>query len=193
MNKKEPEFAKKYGEFIVDPKSIGFRDTGWKFVFNNGYGASVVDAGDGLYDLAVIEKSTGENNRYNLCYDTPITDSELRNITDGEVQKTLARIKKFNKIEINLNELLKDPNLEKALLSSVKILAKVTGDHRFVFKATELKLEAKMQRIAMSFETIPKEQYQELTNMLEQFEHALDDYIKENGIELREREKGEEE
>lgn len=197
MNKKEPEFAKKYGEFIVDPKSIGFQDRGWKFVFNNGYGASVIDDGygkeKGLYELAVIEKSTGENNRYNLCYDTPITNDVLGNLTDEEVQKTLARIKKFNKIEINLNELCKDPNLEKALLSSVKILAKVTGDHRFVFKATELKLETKMQRIAMSFETIPKEQYQELTNMLEQFEQALDDYIKESGIELREREKGEEE
>ena len=126
-----------------------------------------------------------------MCYDTPITNDVLGNLTDEEVQKTLAKIKKFNKIEINLNELCKDPNLEKALLSSVKILAKITKDYRFVYKATELKLEAKMQRIAMSFETIPEEQYQELTNMLEQFEQALDDYIKENGIELRE--KGEEE
>ena len=191
MNKKEPEFAKKYGEFIVDPKSIGFRNTGWKFVFNSGYGASVVDAGDGLYDLAVIEKSTGENNKYNLCYDTPITDSELRNITDEEVQETLAKIKKFKKFEINLKELYKNPDLEKALLGSVKRLAQLTKDYRFIFKATELKLEAKMEEIARSHDTISEEQYQELSNMLEQFEQALDDYIKENGIELRE--KGEEE
>lgn len=196
MNKKEPKFAKKYGEFIVDPKSIGFQDKGWKFVFDNGYGASVIDDGygkeKGLYELAVIEKSTGENNRYNLCYDTPITNDVLGNLTDEEVQKTLAKIKKFKKFEINLKELYKNPDLEKTLLGSVKMLAQLIKDYRLIFKATELKLEAKMEEIARSFETIPEEQYQELTNMLEQFEQALDDYIKENGIELRERE-GEEE
>ena len=63
--------------------------------FDNGYGASVVchafsyGGGDGLFEMAVL-KGTGDDSR--LCYDTPITDDVIGNLTEGGVQDLLAKI-----------------------------------------------------------------------------------------------------
>lgn len=40
-------FESKFSEFSVNPNDIGFYNNGWKFVFPNGYGASVIDNGYG--------------------------------------------------------------------------------------------------------------------------------------------------
>ena len=46
MNK-EISFQEKFRDYNVNPHDIGFINTGWKYVFPNGYGASVIDDGYG--------------------------------------------------------------------------------------------------------------------------------------------------
>ena len=94
MNK----FEEKFKEYQVDPATIGFRNIGWKYVFKNGYGASVIDDGyrteNKPYEVAVLEKI--DKNKYGLCYDTPITDDVLGCLTDEEVCETLEKIKELS-------------------------------------------------------------------------------------------------
>jgi len=64
----------------------------WKFKFANGYGASVINSpmayggNRGLYELAVLD-SDGH-----LCYDTPITDDVLGDLTVDDVREALRQI-----------------------------------------------------------------------------------------------------
>lgn len=95
------KFEKKYKEYQVEPYTIGFRDVGWKYVFSNGYGASVIDDGycdfNRPFEVAVLIK---ENNReYTLCYDTPITDDVLGFLTDENVCNILEAIKSLKEKE----------------------------------------------------------------------------------------------
>jgi len=68
-----------------------------KFVFPNGYGASVIrhygsyGYEQGLFELAVLKKIT--DNLYNLCYTTPITDDVLGCLTNDKVINILEKIK----------------------------------------------------------------------------------------------------
>ena len=43
----EITFQRKFADYNVNPTSIGFFNIGWKYVFQNGYGASVIDNGYG--------------------------------------------------------------------------------------------------------------------------------------------------
>ena len=65
------------------------------FRFDNGYGASVIQhefsygGNQGLWELAVLRfKGKG----FDLCYDTPITDDVLGDLSDAEVDELLDRI-----------------------------------------------------------------------------------------------------
>jgi hypothetical protein len=97
----------KYKKYEVEPESIGFSSRGifelentidHKFVFKNGYGASVIKhigtygSEDDLFELAVIKKETNSN-KYHLCYPTPIADDVIGYLTNNEVLELLERIK----------------------------------------------------------------------------------------------------
>lgn len=95
----------KYDEYIqyeVEPKSIGFDNIGHKFIFENGYGASVIcddfsyGGKKGLFELAVLKKVT--DNKCELCYDTPITDDVLGWLSNDEVLELLEKIKNLKKV-----------------------------------------------------------------------------------------------
>jgi len=67
--------------------------------FPNGQGASVIRTpfsygGDkGLFELAVLRFGRGDDNEdFGLDYSTPITDDVLGNLTEEQVQETLAKI-----------------------------------------------------------------------------------------------------
>lgn len=66
----------------------------WKFQFDNGFGASVINDGygreQGLYELAVLADGR-------LTYDTPITDDVLGYLSPDEVGEALAKIEALPK------------------------------------------------------------------------------------------------
>ena len=68
----------------------------WMFHFENNYGASIIKHWgsygfeDDLFELAVIKF---EDDGWDLCYDTPITDNVIGNLTNEEVLELLERIK----------------------------------------------------------------------------------------------------
>lgn len=70
------------------------------YYFDNGYGASVIrhdysyGGPEGLWELAVIEKSTGEKG-FRLTYDTPVTDDVEGQLTEEEVEALLKQIKEL--------------------------------------------------------------------------------------------------
>ena len=74
----------------VFTRGLNLSGTQWKFKFDNGYGASVINDGygaeDGLYELAVLGPQGG------LTYETPITDDVLGWLTEAEVAETLDKI-----------------------------------------------------------------------------------------------------
>lgn len=91
----------------------------YKFIFPNGYGASVAKwIGDDVrvasvggyadkWELAVLSKYTKKDsrwpvyeygeNKYYFDYKTPITNGVLGYLTDGEVRNVLAQIYKLPK------------------------------------------------------------------------------------------------
>lgn len=98
----------KFKEYEVDPESIGFEEMpeeNYKFVFQNGYGASVIKhIGSygyerGLYELAVLIKITDDD--YDFCYSTPITDNVLGYLTNDEVLEILEKIKNLKGVNKN--------------------------------------------------------------------------------------------
>jgi hypothetical protein len=77
-------------EFNAHPGGFGVYA---RVFFPNGYGASVVKSEysyggrDGLYELAVINETTGE-----ITYDTPITNDVEGYLTPEDVTNLLERI-----------------------------------------------------------------------------------------------------
>lgn len=65
------------------------------FRFRNGYGASVIQNGtsyggdSGLYELAVIRYMSGDDNDWELCYDTPLTGDVLGRLSSDRVEEIL--------------------------------------------------------------------------------------------------------
>jgi hypothetical protein len=66
-----------------------------KHFFDNGYGVSVIQSPNsyggsrGLYELAVLE---GDEDEWQLCYDTPITDDVIGHLTESDVEKLLNEV-----------------------------------------------------------------------------------------------------
>jgi hypothetical protein len=89
-----------YKKYEVEPESISCRkldEYNYKFVFPNGYGASVIKHKgsygyeEDLFELAVLEKVT--DNIYGLCFSTEITNDVLGFLSNEEVLELLEQIK----------------------------------------------------------------------------------------------------
>lgn len=79
----------------IDPDGIQYI-----YMFENGYGASVVchkfsyGGPKGLFELGVLNNYTGQ-----LCYTTPITDDVLGHLTVDEVEAVLDKIQALPELE----------------------------------------------------------------------------------------------
>ena len=96
---------KSFKDIEFKPHSIGEGQHGLIF-FPNGYGVSVVrfkrpysDRGYGSYtsndnewEVAVI---TGNKDKWELCYDTDITDDVLGHLTEGEVDWVMLQVQQL--------------------------------------------------------------------------------------------------
>lgn len=88
---------------VTHPSTYAIRgeQSQWKFRFDNGFGASVVQGPHtygrplGLYELAVL----GQDGH--LTYDTPVTDDVLGHLTAQDVQDALDRIAALPKPEVS--------------------------------------------------------------------------------------------
>jgi len=74
--------------------------------FPNGYGASVVNIplftytnNDNDWELAVIRFTGKSNYKFELCYDTPITDDVIGYLEEEDVEKILHKIQKLPPIK----------------------------------------------------------------------------------------------
>ena len=69
------------------------------FIFDNGYGASVIKYSNSygglkdLWELAVLKRNG--NGEYYINYDTPITNHVLGYLSDKEVNNYLSQIKEL--------------------------------------------------------------------------------------------------
>lgn len=80
-----------FGNHSAGTGTVGDREgKQWKFRFDNGFGASVINDGygkhEGLYELAVLD-SEGH-----LTYETPVTDDVLGYLSPDEVGAALDQI-----------------------------------------------------------------------------------------------------
>jgi hypothetical protein len=72
----------------------------FKEFYENGYGVSVISneysygGREGLYELAVLK---GDEDNYELCYDTYITNDVIGYLTDSSVQNIIEQVKKLDK------------------------------------------------------------------------------------------------
>lgn len=70
----------------------------WIFRFENGYGASIIKHygsygwEEDLFELAVL---IFEDNEFDLCYSTPITDDVIGHLTNNDVIRYLNKIKRL--------------------------------------------------------------------------------------------------
>jgi hypothetical protein len=68
--------------------------------FDNGFGASVVQhqfsygGDDGLFELGVIKFR--EDDKWDLCYETEVTDDVIGYLDEDDVQSLLTRIEELN-------------------------------------------------------------------------------------------------
>ena len=81
---------------------INLEETNWRYYqfFDNGFGVSVVNIesdiiGNNL-ELAVLK---GNKYTWEICYDTPITGDVVKNLTEKELIKLIAKVKALPKWE----------------------------------------------------------------------------------------------
>jgi hypothetical protein len=91
-------------DFQPHPNWVGVQA---KHFFDNGYGVSVIQSpnsygGDeGLYELAVLKHyvqkdyGAGLSHKWEICYDTHITDDVLGHLTEEQVESYLCDIEKL--------------------------------------------------------------------------------------------------
>lgn len=90
----------KFSDLKFGPRPIGPQGIQAKVFFENGYGASVVKFpgsygyDSGLYELAVLK---GTKRKWDLCYNTKITEDVLGHLSEDEVTKTLIKIEKLKR------------------------------------------------------------------------------------------------
>lgn len=70
--------------------------------------------------------------------------------------------------------------------SLIRGLAEATQDPILQYKVATIDLSNKMEAISFSMDTISKEQYTQLANVINQLEGILDSYIAENEIKVEE-------
>jgi hypothetical protein len=68
--------------------------------YENGYGVSIVcneysyGSKDGLYEIAILK---GDEDNWDICYDTYITNDVIGYLTDYEVEEIVIKIKELEK------------------------------------------------------------------------------------------------
>lgn len=91
-----------HDEFMNDLRIVDFNHFDgirYVFIFDNGYGASVVKFSgsyggrEDLWELAVLMRN--DNGEYYLNRDTPITNKVLGYLSDKEVNNYLSQIKEL--------------------------------------------------------------------------------------------------
>lgn len=65
-----------------------------RLFFDNGYGVSVV-TGTAAYDNYEIAVLKGDENKSNICYDTPITDDVIPCSTEEDVSKIMKQVQEL--------------------------------------------------------------------------------------------------
>lgn len=73
--------------------------TRYVFIFENGYGASVIDPplkSGRVWEIAIL-KNDG-NGKYNICYDSGITEDVIGYLSDDQVNEYLGMIKNLQQI-----------------------------------------------------------------------------------------------
>ena len=93
------DIDKKLKEFMVidqvNPGGSARFGHQWVFRFPNGYGASLVSGGFGVYgeyEMAVLKYNGKKDTDFSLIYSTPITDDVLGYLTLKDVEKYLGEI-----------------------------------------------------------------------------------------------------
>lgn len=95
---RELNIDQRFKEFIVvdrthlSPARFGHQ---WVFRFPNGYGASLITGGYGVYgeyEIGVLKYNGKKDFDYGLTYSTPITDDVLGYLTLKDVEKYLGEI-----------------------------------------------------------------------------------------------------
>lgn len=87
----------KFEQFLIKNNNLN-GDIQKIYRFENGYGASVVKSRysyggkAGFWEIAVIEFN-GDNDDYELCYNTPITDNVIGWLAEGAIDGYLEQIK----------------------------------------------------------------------------------------------------
>lgn len=90
-----------FEKYLVDKTIDSLMGVHYIFKFENGYGASVVKGqwtyggSQDLWELAVLHFYS--DGKYDLAYDTEITDNVKGHLHDEEVLKLLGRIKALKK------------------------------------------------------------------------------------------------
>jgi hypothetical protein len=88
-----------------------------RLMFDNGFGISVIKTcisyghKQGLFEIAVLNSTTEE-----LCYDTPITNNVIGNLTSHEVTYYMSKIQSLEIVYFNNN--FKLSNYEKSIINA---------------------------------------------------------------------------
>jgi hypothetical protein len=86
----------------LDKRSYGLNGVYTKVWFPNGYGVSIVRHNfsyghrSGLYEMAII---TGNDDNFELKYDTPITDDVLGYLTEADVEDYMEQVSKLEEFK----------------------------------------------------------------------------------------------
>lgn len=87
-----------------------------KYFYSNGYGISIISNEfsygglNGLYEIAIL---IGEEEDYEICYETPITNDVMGYLNPEQVIQTIEDVKKLppttvKNRDIKINDLLND-------------------------------------------------------------------------------------
>lgn len=68
----------------------------------------------------------------------------------------------------------------------INMIAETTKEPSFIYEQADMNLRDKLNLITLNSNIITEKQYNELTNIVKQFEKVIDDYLKNNNIELKE-------
>lgn len=82
------------------------------------------------------------------------------------------------------NEMKENGNTAREMLF---MLAEVTKEPALLLKKALIELDEKVDLVALNMSSVTDDQYNGLINMIEQFSQAVDDYITENNIQLKEK------
>lgn len=91
-----------FQEYLKEVDYDFFGGSRYVFIFENEYGASVISrigsygGREGLWEIAVL-KNDG-NGKYNICYDSGITDDVIGYLSDEQVNEYLGMIKNLQQI-----------------------------------------------------------------------------------------------